>query len=236
MILEVLIVSALSLAAGADAPPSFDNEAYQFGLLRRGPNWTPEDTPEIRKLQDGHMANINRMARAGKLFAAGPIADSGDLRGIFVFRAASVEEATSLAAQDPAIQAGRLTLDMVPWFGTKGIGVKAMEAFARNPDMTWTMKVHQLVLLRRGPHAGQAEAEAQRIQADHLQHIKRMMDERKMLAAGPFTDDGELRGVFVFDTESADEAKAWAAADPAVKAGRLTVEIHPWLVATEVWP
>jgi len=42
--------------------------------------------------------------------------------------------------------------------------------------------------------------------------------------------------VFVFNTESADEARAWAAADPAVQAGRLVVEIHPWLVAAEVWP
>jgi uncharacterized protein YciI len=40
----------------------------------------------------------------------------------------------------------------------------------------------------------------------------------------------------VFRTESREEATAWAAADPAVKAGRLVLEIHPWLVATEVWP
>lgn len=38
------------------------------------------------------------------------------------------------------------------------------------------------------------------------------------------------------EAESAEEAKAWAESDPAVKAGRVTVEIHPWLVAKEVWP
>jgi uncharacterized protein YciI len=235
VLFALVLIGALTLAASQDAAPSFDTEEYQFGLLTRGPNWTPEDTPEIRKLQEGHMANITRMAQAGKLFAAGPMADKGDLRGIFIFRA-TAEEARRLAAQDPAIQAGRLALDLHPWFGTKGIGVKAAEMAASNPDMKWTMKVHQLVLLRRGPHTTQPAAEAQRIQVEHLRHIKWLMDERRMLAAGPFTDDGELRGVFVLNTESSDEARAWAEADPAVKAGRLTVEIRPWFVATEVWP
>jgi uncharacterized protein YciI len=217
-------------------PPQFDNEQYQFGLLTRGPKSSGGDTAEVRKLQEGHMANINKMAQAGKLFAAGPILDNGDLRGIFIFRAASVDEAKALAADDPMIKAERLKLEILPWFGSKGIGVKAMEEHKKNPDMKWTMKKHHLVLLRRGPQTNQSEAEAQKIQLDHLWSIRRMMDEGKMLAAGPFTNNGELRGIFVFNTESAEEAKAWAEADPAVKAGRLTVEIHPWLVAKEVWP
>src|SRR5262245_12763054 len=60
-------------------PPQFDNEQYQFGLLSRGPKWTAENTPEIQKIQEGHMANINRMAQLGKLIAAGPVIDNGDL-------------------------------------------------------------------------------------------------------------------------------------------------------------
>jgi uncharacterized protein len=91
-------------------------------------------------------------------------------------------------------------------------------------------------LLKSGPQTAQPSAEAQQIQLDHLRHIRRMMDEGKMLAAGPFTKDGELCGIFIFNTESAEEAKAWAEADPAVIAGRLIVEIRPWLVAKEVWP
>jgi uncharacterized protein YciI/uncharacterized damage-inducible protein DinB len=217
-------------------PPQFDNEQYQFGLLSRGPKWTAESTPETQKIQEGHMANINKMAKSGKLFAAGPMLDNGDLRGIFIFRAASVDEAKALAAEDPAIKAERLKLEILPWFGSKGIGVKAMEEFKKNPDMKWTMKKHHLALLKSGPQTAQPSAEAQKIQLDHLWHIRRMMDEGKMLAAGPFMKDGDLRGIFVFNTESAEEAKAWAEADPAVKAGRLTVEIRPWLVAKEVWP
>jgi uncharacterized protein YciI len=217
-------------------PPRFDNEQYQFGMLTRGPKWTAENTPEIQKIQEGHMANINKMAQAGKLFAAGPILGNGELRGIFVFRAASIDEAKALAAEDPAIKAERLKLEILPWFGSKGIGVRAMDEFKKNPDMKWTMKKYHLAILRRGPQATQPAAETQKIQLEHLWNIRRMMDEGKMLTAGPFMKDGDLRGIFVFNTESAEEAKAWAEADPAVKAGRLIVEIHPWLVAKEVWP
>ena len=46
-----------------------------------------------------------------------------------------------------------------------------------------------------------------------------------------FTDDGKLRGMFVFTVGSLEEAKALAEADPAVKAGRLEPEVHPWFAA-----
>jgi uncharacterized protein len=216
--------------------PHFDLDQYQFGLLTRGPNWTAENTPEIQKLQEGHMANINKMAQLGKLMAAGPIADNGDLRGIFIFRAASIDEARALAAEDPAIKAQRLKLEILPWLGSKGIGVKAAEEFKKNPDMKWTMKKYHLAILKGGPQAEQPAADTQKIMLDHLWNIRRMMDDGKMIVAGPFLKDGELRGIFVFNTESAEEAKTWAETDPAVKAGRLTVEIHPWFVAKEVWP
>jgi uncharacterized protein len=222
-------------AKSESKPPQFDNEQYQLGLLMRGPKWTAEKTPEIQKIQEGHMANIARMAQMGKLFAAGPILDNGDLRGIFIFRAASSEEARALAADDPAVKAERLKLEVLPWFGSKGIGVRAMEEYRKNPQMNWTMKRHHLALLKRGPQIEQPATEAEKIQLAHLWHIRRMMDEGKMLAAGPFMNNGELRGILVLNTESIEEAKAWAEADPAVKAGRLIVELHPWLVAKEVW-
>jgi uncharacterized protein len=216
--------------------PQFENEQYQIGLLMRGPKWTAENTPEIQKIQEGHMANITRMAQLGKLFAAGPILDNANLRGIFIFRNTSADEARALAEEDPAIKAERLKLEILPWFGSKGIGVTAMEEYKKNPKMNWTMKKHHLVLLKSGPQKEQHAADAQKIHIDHLWHIRRMMDEGKMLAAGPLMKSGELRGIFVFDTESMEDAKAWTEADPAVKAGLLIVEIHAWLVAKEVWP
>lgn len=96
---------------------------YYMGLIYKGTAWTPESTPETQKIQAGHMANIQRLAGEGKLLLAGPMADDGDLRGIFVFKAASLEEAQALVATDPAVQAGRLRVELHPWYSAKNIVV-----------------------------------------------------------------------------------------------------------------
>jgi uncharacterized protein YciI len=59
---------------------------------------------------------------------------------------------------------------------------------------------------------------------------------KKLVAAGPFGDDGQLRGIFVFRVASLDEAKALTASDPAVQAGRLAMDIHQWMVPDGVLP
>ncbi len=218
-------------------PPQFDLDQYQFGLLKRGPKWTAESTPETQKIQEGHMANINKMAKAGKLLAAGPMGGNGDLRGIFIFKVASQEEARALAADDPAIQAGRLTLELLDWYGPKGIGAKLQEEIKTNPNPKYTMTKYHLALLTRGPKwTAAASPENQKLQLDHLWHIRKMMDAKTFVAAGPFNGKGDLAGVFVIAANSLEEARAIADADPAVKAGHLAVELHPWFVAKEVWP
>jgi uncharacterized protein YciI len=88
---------------------------YYLVLLRAGPKWTPEQTEATEKIQEGHMANIRRMAAAGQLVVAGPFLDDGDLRGIFIFKVATLEEAKALLDSDPAVQAGRLTGEIHPW-------------------------------------------------------------------------------------------------------------------------
>ena len=87
-------------------------------LLKKGPAWTPEATAATQEIQKGHMANIQKMWDAKKLIVAGPIEDT-ELRGIFVIQAASVDEAKSLAAEDPAVKAGRLTASVYPWWVEK---------------------------------------------------------------------------------------------------------------------
>ncbi|MGH6629799.1 MAG: YciI family protein, partial [Burkholderiales bacterium] len=96
---------------------------YYVGFLYRGPKWTPEETPELRRLQEEHLANIRRLADSGKLLLAGPFTDGGDLRGMFVFKVDSMEEAKALSDGDPAVKAGRLRVELHPWYSAKGIRV-----------------------------------------------------------------------------------------------------------------
>jgi uncharacterized protein YciI len=104
-------------------PGGYEMTTYYVGFLYRGAKWTPEETSETRKLQEEHMANIRRMGAEGKLVIAGPFMDNGDLRGLYVFRVASAEEAKALVESDPAVKAGRLRFELHPWYAAKNITV-----------------------------------------------------------------------------------------------------------------
>ena len=102
-------------ASGAKPAPSKMAVVYMV-FLRKGPGWNAGETPETRAVQEAHMANIRALWRAGKLVIAGPMGDDGDLRGIFVFDVATLDEAKALAASDPAVKAGRLVAEIHPWW------------------------------------------------------------------------------------------------------------------------
>lgn len=91
------------------------------------------------------------------------------------------------------------------------------------------MKTYYLVLLKKGPNRSHDSATAAGIQAAHMAHINKMAEDGKLAMAGPCTDNSDLRGIFVFNVASMEEARALTEADPAVKAGRLIMEIHPWM-------
>ncbi len=94
-------------------------ETYYVGLLMRGPNWTPGESPELDQLQAGHIAHKVRMAEAGHLIMNGPCADNGNLRGISVYKAGSQAEAKALADEDPMVKIGRLVMEFHPWLVPK---------------------------------------------------------------------------------------------------------------------
>jgi uncharacterized protein YciI len=109
----------------APAPVEYEMTTYYVGFLYKGPSWSAEETPERARLQEAHMANIRRMGAEGKLLIAGPFTDDGDIRGLYVFRVGSIEEARALADSDPAVKAGRLRFEIHPWFAAKNVKVTA---------------------------------------------------------------------------------------------------------------
>ncbi len=90
------------------------------------------------------------------------------------------------------------------------------------------MRQYVMAFLKAGPNRDQDEDEAIRLQKAHRENIRRLASEGKLALAGPFMDDGEFRGIFVFNVATIEEARALTESDPAVKAGRLALELHPW--------
>jgi uncharacterized protein YciI len=96
----------------------------------------------------------------------------------------------------------------------------------------YEMTTYYMVFLKKAPAAAPIPpAEAQKLQDAHLANIKKMFADGKLAIAGPFTDNGDIRGIFILTVGSLDEAKSLVQQDPMVKAGRLAPEIHPWMAA-----
>jgi uncharacterized protein YciI len=90
------------------------------------------------------------------------------------------------------------------------------------------MKRYVMAFLKTGKTVIQDTAERRKLLMAHLKNIQRLATEGKLIVAGPFLDEQPIEGIFIFNVESVDEAKDLTATDPAIKAGTLEMELHPW--------
>ncbi|HEX7078025.1 MAG TPA: YciI family protein [Candidatus Eisenbacteria bacterium] len=99
------------------------------------------------------------------------------------------------------------------------------------PPPEWAMRTYVLALLYTGPYKPRDPEESNRLFHAHLASNARLHREGKLILAGPMRDNTDLRGIFVFDSDSVDQVKAWCDGDPAIAAGVFRLEIHPWYSA-----
>lgn len=90
------------------------------------------------------------------------------------------------------------------------------------------MRKYVMAMLYKGDNRDRSPEEAQKLQAAHMANISRMADDGLLVLAGPMLDDGDLRGIYVFAVETVEEAKSLTNSDPAIRAGSLRMELHPW--------
>lgn len=105
------------------------------------------------------------------------------------------------------------------------------------------MKKYVMAFLYRGESVSEYTSEQRaKIQEGHMAHITQMSESGKLVMAGPFFGNEELRGIFVFDVRNLEEAKGLTNADPAVNAGVLRMELKEWygpaalMMITELQP
>jgi len=117
------------------------------------------------------------------------------------------------------------------------LSVGALAGALLRPAPAPEMVTYQMVFLVKGPvWSAEPGPDSKRIQAEHLAHLGKMHKEGKLVLAGPLTDNGRIRGLAVYKVGTTEEARRLAEADPAVVAGRLAIEAHPWMVEKGILP
>jgi uncharacterized protein len=99
-----------------------DLEAFELVLLRR-PDGAPDyPDEEIDRIQREHLAYYAGLRAAGQVVTNGPVVEQPDpsLRGLGFYRTGSLDQSRQLAEADPAVQAGRLTVDIMTWYCPPG--------------------------------------------------------------------------------------------------------------------
>jgi len=90
------------------------------------------------------------------------------------------------------------------------------------------MRRYVIAFLKRGPNRPTDEKKSAELQAAHMSNIRQLAEAGKLALAGPFINDGDLRGIYVFNVETVEEARALTETDPAIQHGSLVMELHPW--------
>ena len=225
LVLLLLCCVEIALPGFAQSAPGTH---YYLVLLKRPAN-APQLTKEAgEKLQEEHMANIRQLYSEHKLVVAGPFLDDTPLRGIFVLKANSLDEAQGWANTDPAIKAGRLAAEIHgPW--------DIDESAVHQPDSTEGLQQYTLVLLNRSDKWDPVSPEFMNVVKQHHGYITPLIAAHKIAVAGPFPieESGELRGVSIFCIGQEETAKL-VQDDPAIRGGLMKPEIHPWATGTGV--
>lgn len=110
----------------------------------------------------------------------------------------------------------------------KADGYQIFEYVDEKTGDTVIMQQYFMAFLKSGPNRDQSEDEAAKLQEAHRAHLGRMYEEGYADISGPFGDDGELRGITIYNVPTLRMADSLANLDPMMKSGRLIVEVKPW--------
>jgi uncharacterized protein YciI len=99
-----------------------DLEAFELVMLRRPPGAPDYPEVELDRIQREHLAYHARLREFGQVVTNGPVDGQPDasLRGLAFYRTGSVEQSRQLADANPAVRAGRLTVEIMTWYCPPG--------------------------------------------------------------------------------------------------------------------
>ena len=108
----------LADSLGADA---YGMKSYIFVILKTGSNLVT-DKEKLAALMKGHLDNIGRLAKEGKLVVAGPFGKNDKtFRGLFILNVKDEKEAEELLQTDPAVKEKVFECEVFKWYGSAAL-------------------------------------------------------------------------------------------------------------------
>ncbi|HRE65349.1 MAG TPA: YciI family protein [Cyclobacteriaceae bacterium] len=204
-ILILLLLPGISLAQAPELIFVFLNKRTDKAEL-------PE--AEVKKIMEGHLANIERLAKEGKLVSAGPFDGGG---GIFIFKSNSVEQVKEWLKTDPGIQANRWRVEVLPYYPRIGGACAVGEHYE--------MVTYHFV--RYIPNIAKFNIQdAPRIFMMHDNYLKEIAKTGNVITEATFGDNEG--GILIMKGNLEQEV---IETDPAVRQGLLQIEIQKLWIA-----
>jgi len=107
------------------------------------------------------------------------------------------------------------------------LGFQTFDYVDEKSNDTILMQQYFIAFLKSGPTRSQTKEEAERLQSLHLAYLSKMYELGYADISGPFGDNGDIRGITIYNVPTLYMADSLANADPMVKAGRLIIDTHP---------
>lgn len=98
-------------------------QQYFMAFLKNGTIRT-QNEEEAEMLQQEHLAYLRKMYALGYADISKPFEDNGNIRNVTIYNVPTLKMADSLANADPMVKAGRLVVEMHPWWAAKGIPLR----------------------------------------------------------------------------------------------------------------
>ncbi|WP_130735127.1 YciI family protein [Flavobacterium sp. J27] len=91
------------------------------------------------------------------------------------------------------------------------------------------MKSYVFVVLKTGTNTSSDKEFIASCFKSHMENIHKMVKENKLIVAGPMNkNDNNIRGIFILNVTSFEEANALLQRDKAIKENILAVELYNW--------
>ena len=205
-ILYLIMLISLITACGEK------NTSEYFVFLNTNPEKQELPEAEVESLQKQHMDNMEKLASDGDMVASGPFAGGG---GMMILLAASEEAAWDLVNSDPAVQAGRFKVEVLPL------------SFIKGSICPWWVPVdmgtYGFFRFRQGPNKN-----PERLQ-DHFYQLSILEDEPGVLVQADFDDSGS--GILILDESLTDEWIERILDNQAIQEGVIEVDIKNLSIA-----